>query len=281
LIAVAQETYRDPALEWLDHVQPVGLVVARSVLKDLILEPIPQRQTDSAEVETLIDPDPSKPALSNPWTFVETTLGWDASLVAGAPGGPALPDTLTLRLPEHDTTLVPDWAVAERAGGEQPWQLLVRLEKAGVDPGERGALSGWEATPHQRFERLLRETGVYAGLMITDKDIRLVYAPKGETSGWLAFPIRELATVGGRPMLGGLKLMLDRARLFTDADDRRLPAVLKKSREAQAAVSTALAEQCLGRCTNCCAASRRPSPMRSESLPTSGPAISTKACSRF
>ena len=167
-------------------------------------------------------------------------------MVAGAPGGPSLPDNLSLRLPEHDTTLAPDWAVAERAGDDQPWQLLVRLEKAGVDPDQRGALGGWEATPHQRFERLLRETGVHIGLMITDKDIRLVYAPKGETSGWLAFPIRELATVGGRPMLGGLKLMLDRARLFTDADDRRLPAVLKKSREAQAAVSSALAEQVLG-----------------------------------
>ena len=178
--------------------------------------------------------------------FAEAVLGWEARVVAGAPGGPALPESLNLRLPEYDTTLSLDWAVADPSGGEQPWQLLVRLERPGVDPDQRGALGGWEATPHQRFERLLRETGVSAGLMIADKDIRLVYAPKGETSGWLAFPTRSLATVGGRAMLGGLKLMLDRGRLFTDAEDRRLPAVLKKSREAQAAVSTALAEQVLG-----------------------------------
>src|SRR5258706_2583809 len=241
-----RETYRDPALEWLDHVQPVGLVVAPAVLKDLILEPTPQSQIDSAEVELLIDPDPAKPALADPWAFVEAILGWEARMVAGGPGGPALPNSLSLRLPEYDTTLSPDWAVADSSGGEQPWQLLVRLEGPGVDPDQRGALGGWEATPHQRFERLLRETGVSAGLMIADKDIRLVYAPKGETSGWLAFPIRSLATVGGRAMLGGLKLMLDRGRLFTDAEDRRLPAVLKKSRDAQAAVSTALAEQVLG-----------------------------------
>jgi hypothetical protein len=243
---VARDTYRDPALEWLDHVQPVGLVVAPAVLKDLILEPTPQSQIDSAEVELLIDSDPSKPALADPWAFAEAVLGWEARMVAGAPGGPAIPDSLSLRLPEHDTTLSPDWAVADPSGGEQPWQLLVRLEGPGVDPDQRGALGGWEATPHQRFERLLRESCVSAGLMVTDKDIRLVYAPKGETSGWLAFPIRSLATVGGRAMLGGLKLMLDRGRLFTDAEDRRLPAVLKKSREAQAAVSTALAEQVLG-----------------------------------
>lgn len=241
-----RETYRDPALEWLDHVQPVGLVVAPAVIKDLILEPTPQSQIDSAEVELLVDPDPMKPAMVDPWAFVETILGWEARMVAGAPGGPALPDRLSLRLPEYDTTLSPDWAVVDPSGGEQPWQLLVRLEEEGVDPDQRGALGGWEATPHQRFERLLRETGVSAGLLITDQNIRLVFAPKGETSGWLAFPIRSLATVGGRAMLGGLKLMLDRGRLFTDAEDRRLPAVLKKSREAQAAVSTALAEQVLG-----------------------------------
>ncbi|MER9712743.1 N-6 DNA methylase [Mesorhizobium sp. M0174] len=47
-------------------------------------------------------------------------------------------------------------------------------------------------------------------------------------------------------MLGGLKLLLDRFRLFSDSDDRRLPALLKRSRDAQAFVSTALAEQVLG-----------------------------------
>ncbi len=77
-------------------------------------------------------------------------------------------------------------------------------------------------------------------------ELRLVYAPKGETSGYLSFPLRDLCTVPGRPMLGGLKLLLDSFRLFADGADRRLPALLKRSREAQAAVSTALAEQVLG-----------------------------------
>jgi hypothetical protein len=92
----------------------------------------------------------------------------------------------------------------------------------------------------------LRETGVYAGLLVTDKALRLIYAPRGETSGHLTFPIRPLGTVSGRPMLGGLKLLLDRSSLFTNADSHRLPALLKESRDAQAAVSTALAEQVLG-----------------------------------
>ena len=40
--AMATELYRDPDLEWLDHVQPVGLVVAPSLLKELGLSPLRQ-----------------------------------------------------------------------------------------------------------------------------------------------------------------------------------------------------------------------------------------------
>ena len=247
MIAMATEINRDPDLEWLDHVQPVGLVVAPSLLKRLGLSPLRQTPIDTGAVSELLEQDTAKPALRDPWGFVEQVLGWEARHVAGAPGGPAVPDEdLFVALPEHDTTLKPTWAVAELGEGEQGWQLLVRIEAAGVDPDKRGALDGWEATPHQRFERLLRDTGVHAGLLVTDTALRLIYAPRGETSGHLTFPIRPLGTVAGRPMLGGLKLLLDRSSLFTAADTHRLPALLKESREAQASVSTALAEQVLG-----------------------------------
>jgi len=139
--------------------------------------------------------------------------------------------------------LEPHWAVAGHDGG---WQLLARVEAPSVKPDARGALAGWEATPHQRFERLLRETQVPIGVLITDEELRLVYAPSRETSGWIAFLLRPLATVAGRPMLGGLKLLLDSFRLFNDAENRRLPAVLKASRDAQTTVSTILAEQVVG-----------------------------------
>jgi len=255
---MAAEIYRDPDLEWLDHVPPVGLVVAPTLLKELGLLPLRQTPIDTGQVAEIIGSDLSKPALTDPWAFVEKVLGWEARYVAGAPGGPAIPDELLVALPEHGTTLRPTWAVAELGEGDRPWQLLVRIEAPSVDPDARNALDGWEATPHQRFERLLRDTGVFAGLLISERDerkdgevryypeFRLIYAPRGETSGHQSFPIRPMAMVAGRPMLGGLKLLLDRFRLFSDADDRRLPALLKHSRDAQALVSTALAEQVLG-----------------------------------
>jgi hypothetical protein len=252
------EIKRDPDLEWLDHVQPVGLVVAPVLLKEFGLAPSRQTQADSAIVAEHINGEATKPALHDPWVFFEKTLGWEARHVAGAPTGPELTSDLCVKLPEHETVISPTWAVKDLGNGGSAWQLLVRVEPPGIDPDARASADGWEATAHQRFERLLRETGISAGVLVSEKaerrdgedfyvpELRLIYAPRGETSGHLKFPLRALGTVAGRPMLGGLKLLLDSFRLFADASDRRLPALLKKSREAQAAVSTALAEQVLG-----------------------------------
>ncbi len=242
---MASDTFRDPDFEWLDLVQPTGLVVAKAVLKNLGLVAERQTQVQSLEMAKQLRANGELPALQSPWAFAATILGWEPGLVAGAPGGPPVPEHLLIRLPEHDTTLAPTWAVRELGTDSPAFQLLVLIE-GGVDLDKRGALGGWEATPHQRFERLIRETEVGAGLIIADRELRVVYAPKGETSGWLSFPISDLATVAGRPLLAGLKLLLDRTRLFTDRKEARLPALLHQSRLEQASASTALAEQVLG-----------------------------------
>jgi hypothetical protein len=231
----------NPEHAWLGHVQPVGLVVSTLVLDELGLLPEALGPIETAQVGELIVEE--GPALPDVWAFLSTILGWRTPETAGAPAGPAIPDELRFPMRDHDTLLEPTLAV--RAPGGKGWQLLVRVEAAGIDLDKRGELAGWEATPHQRFERLLRETGVGTGLLIADDEIRLITAPRGETSGWIIWPIRPLATVAGRPMLGGLRLLLDSAALFTNPAERRLPALLKASRERQAEVSTKLAGQVL------------------------------------
>ena len=234
----------DPNEEWLGHVQPVGLVVSPVVLRKFDLVPQQQTKGDMEAARAHLTPtDKPGPALRDAWAFFNDILGWRPAQVAGAPGGPAVPDELVLRIDESDTDIAPHWAVRAPGGGHQ---ILVRLEAAGVDPDGRGALAGWEATPHQRLERLCKEKEVRTGILVTDGELRLIYAPRGETSGWLRFPLRSLGEVGGRPMLGGLKLLLSSYRLHNDATDRRLPALLQASRDAQAEVSTKLAAQVLG-----------------------------------
>jgi N-6 DNA Methylase len=233
----------DPNEEWLGHVQPVGLVVAPVVLKAYDLVPEQQTRSDTEAVKPHLSQKETGPALLDPWAFFADILGWRPGRVAGSPDGPPIPDELVLRIEESDIEIAPHWAIADPEGS---WQMLVRIEAAGVDPDGRGALEGWEATPHQRLERLCKDRQVRTGILLTDGELRLIYAPRGETSGWLRFPLRSLGEVGGRPMLGGLKLLLSSFRLHNDAPERRLPALLQKSRDEQAEVSTKLAAQVLG-----------------------------------
>lgn len=93
---MAIDINRDPDFEWLDHVPPVGVVVAPALLKELGLVPPPQTRIDSGEVDEIIGEDLAAPALE-PWAFVEKVLGWEAHNIAGAPGGPAIPDELLVR----------------------------------------------------------------------------------------------------------------------------------------------------------------------------------------
>lgn len=218
---------------WLDHVQPTGLVVSTLVLGEQGLTSLPQTAADSVQ----FDPVPDARAL-----FADI-LGWPAARVAGGFGNLPLPPELTVSLADHDTLLEATMAVRNVAG--DGWQLLVRVEDDIIELDRRGALAGWEATPHQRFERLLRETGVGVGVLIGDGHLRLVTSPRGETSGWIDWPLASLATVAGRDMLGGLKLLLGTPALFTAPAPARLPQLLAESRRRQAEVSKALSGQVL------------------------------------
>src|SRR5580700_3431587 len=137
------EALRDPDFDWLDMLQPTGLVVGRNLLRELGLVPERQTQVQSAEAAALIEDDTDKAALKDPWGFVSTVLSWEPQYVAGSPAGPPLPDSLLILLPEHETTLAPTWAVRELGTTDVPWQLLVRIE-TGIDLDKRATLAGWE-----------------------------------------------------------------------------------------------------------------------------------------
>jgi hypothetical protein len=236
---------------WLGFLQPTGLVVAPAALARLGLWPEPPGPGERAAVAAAL------PAFAagDPWPFCRDVLGWPADRVLGLPGGVPVPADYTRSLRDGETLLEPHWAIAAADG--QGVQLLLRIEGDDAPLDRRGALDGWEATPHQRFERLLRETGVVAGVLVGHREtgrrdgaalepvLRLVVAPRGEAAGHATWPVAALAEVAGRGMLAGLKLLLDAHALFTGAPSHRLPAVLAASREAQTEVSAKLAGQVL------------------------------------
>ena len=242
-------------LEWLGFIQPNGLVVSAPAL--VKAGAILNRQDAEGqallagciEERTLSPAGESEPCLRNFRDFASTVLGWGFSPRGYAGTEPAtIPDELTVPLPDYGETLRPDFAVREQdpGNGSPPWQLLVRVLDDGqeFDRGTTGA-GGLEASPQSRAERLLRGAGIPAGVLVNGVALRLISAPRGESSGWMDFRFSDLITTAGRPLCSALRLLLSEQRLLALPREQRLAALLESSRKYQNEVSERLSEQVL------------------------------------
>ena len=176
--------------------------------------------------------------------------GEQPTTVAESPVTPAVKQ----RLFDSDDNGSEEEAVANAASSvEEPrsgynasrYVMLIQQVAASQDLDEPQEESDrrWHASPHARFERLLRETQIPAGLLTNGRNLRLVYAPRGETSGYLTFNVQEMTTVAGRPIFAAFHMLLNSDRLFNLEKKQRLPNILIESRKYQNTVSTQLAQQ--------------------------------------
>ena len=242
-------------LEWLGFVRPTGLVVSAPALvrAGAILDRRDaegQRLFRACVVEREFNPKEGPVAwLPDFRAFATSVLEWSFSPrgYAGTPDSP-IPPELEVALAGHDETLRPDFAVREMEpqAGAPTWQLLVRVLEPGEDLDRvvrRG--SGLEASAHGRMERLLRQTSVPAGLLFNGRVLRLVSAPRGESSGWVDFKVADMDQTAGRPISTALRLLLREQTLLALPRPKRLAALLSDSRKFQNEVSERLAEQVL------------------------------------
>jgi hypothetical protein len=236
-------------LTWLGYLQPDGLVVSPAALVDSGLlfdrntRPLHQDFLNHLRDEQAWD-EKADPTLRDVPAFLQNFLRWPAEAFVPAD---EQPHTLSIVLPEYQETLRATWAIRNLHGTEPAYRLLVHELPPGQDfdaPVSEHA-RGWLATPTRRFERLLRETRVGLGLLSNGDSLRLLYAPSGENPGSLTFKLAEMAQIAGRPILGGFHLLFEQYRLFTAPEKETLTALLKRSRDFQANVSTALSHQVL------------------------------------
>ena len=257
---------------WLRLVRPTGLVVAAPALvkAGAILN---ERDIEGQErLQAFLDRDAaSDPPVSAFCGFAAAVLDWPdpSPKVLRAENATPMPEELVVELPDTGEVLRPDVAVRDPdslpkpsplaglalPGTPQPandpppdpdaprWQLLVLA--FGPDTALDKPLPGSDISPHGRMERLLRETGVPAGIVWGGGRLRLVSAPRGESSGHLDFKLADLAETAGRPMVGALRLLLGVPRLFSLPRAKRLPSLLRESRLYQNEVSEKLAGQVL------------------------------------
>lgn len=238
-------------LEWLGFVQPTGLVVsATALVKAGAILPRRDIEGQQAFADCLeerrfdgggdADPEPFAPDFE---AFARGALGWNFSPsgYAGTPESP-IPDDLEVRLPGGDQVIRPDYAV-RKGKDDSDFQLLVRVLPPTRDFDGRDAAT--DLSPGVEMERLLRAAKVPAGLLFNGRSLRVISAPEGENSGWLDFRFAQMTETAGRPICSAMRLLLGEQRLLAVPTDRRLAALLEKSRKYQNDVSERLAEQVL------------------------------------
>ena len=257
---------------WIGYLQPEGLVVSAAALVDsqasLDLGQAAGRQIEFKQlVEWIPNPivadqerEPQVYAISSLQRLMLEFLNWPSERIQGLVPSNPVPEELKIPLRDFGETLEPTYAFLRHVTNDdepsttepsqetaKPWMLLVQELPVGtrLDIPVESKLSGWSASPTRRFERLLRETEVPIGLLTNSTHIQLIYAPRGENSGTMTFPVAAMTEISGRPILAAFHMLLSRYRLLAAPTKDRLPGLLQRSRDYQVRVSNALAKQVL------------------------------------
>lgn len=252
--------------EWLGLIQPSeGLVVSIPVLVEAQCmarqaPAVQQRLLDLCPpVDLERDPEAERRTIRELPEFLAEMLGLTPDLFDA---DEALPADLSLYVPEGRQTVRPTLALrklvpapaetsngpaeaetpASRAGASYVMLVLDLPDGLPLDKPET-VTGSWDYPPAAKLDRLLRHVRVPIGLLTNRRELRLIYAPHGESSGSLTFRIDDMAAVGGRPILDAFVMLLSAQRFFAVARERQLSALLADSRRHQANVTNELAEQ--------------------------------------
>jgi N-6 DNA Methylase len=243
---------------WLGMVQPIeGLVFSIPVLVDAQCVD----RKGPAIQERLRQLGPTIPDLD---AFLSDILGYAPDLFDR---GASLPADLSLYVPEGGQTLVPTLALRKISDGEDTtpsqetllpddstpagragaaYEMLIWDLPPGMPLDEPESQTGqWRYPPAAKFDRLLRHCRVDIGLLTNRDTVRLIYAPHGEATGSITFPISVLADTGGRIVLDAFVRLLSADSFFRFAPEQRLRHILRQSRKHQDVVTTKLAGQVL------------------------------------
>ncbi|HEX5496221.1 MAG TPA: SAM-dependent DNA methyltransferase, partial [Mycobacteriales bacterium] len=243
--------------EWLGLVEVTGPFLSLPVLRAAwpTLDPLDSDLRDRlrrAHAAWLDGPAAGQPD----WVaFVLTDLlGWDDALrwadpragTGGGLGGGL--DFLAVPVPEHDTAIVPSFALLTPGtpDGEVKPDTVACLGLVcppGAAPTARVSGSDWAATPTDRMAHALRATGVELGLVTDGRFWALVWAPAGKSTTTAVFDAVGWADAAERHVVRAFVSLLARRRFFGVPDEQRLTALLRASLDRQEDITEALGTQ--------------------------------------
>jgi len=165
--------------------------------------------------------------------------------------GQGIPAGLKAEFPEHEETVRPDLILAEPSavgGGqltvgskERKPALLIQVFPPRQDLGKAVTGSRWAASVGTRMMELLHATEIPLGLATNGEQWMLVFAPRGETTGfatWYAsLWFEERTTLNAFQSLLGVK------RFFGVEDDETLEKLLQRSADNQQEITDQLGLQ--------------------------------------
>jgi hypothetical protein len=232
--------------DWLSLVEVSGPFVSMPVLLKVFpqgLEPRDPAQAKAlrAAYEEWQD-NPTGPGLQRAWLLHVLTalLGYPADQIAE---GQSLPAGLEANMLELGETLRPNFVLVGPKGTETSGQAQLLITAYPSDQSLDRPVIGkhWKANPATRMMELLHASGVVLGLVTNGEHWMLVYAPRGETTGyaswysaiWLDEPIT----------LRAFHSLLGVRRFFGVAADSTLLGLLKESAQDQQEVTDQLGYQ--------------------------------------
>ena len=185
---------------------------------------------------------PNAPGRHRAWVdFVfGQVLQFPSELIAE---GQLIPSGLQAVMNEYGETIRPDLAIVPPAGQSDSGsaRLLVQIYPPSQDLDSPVAGKHWKASPATRMTELLHASGVTLGLVTNGEQWMLVFAPRGETSGyasWYASLWQEEPIT-----LRAFYSLLHVRRFFGVAEGDTLEGLLKESAQDQQEVTDQLGYQ--------------------------------------
>lgn len=251
---------------WLGLAQPIeGLVFSVPVLADAQIAPNIDPGI-TASFETYLEPGESR--IKNLETFFREFLGYDQGGMLVFKGD--LPADIAFYAAEGGQEIRPTFAIAQgpftsddpfasfddaatvhltkdSPSANTPWFALVwdlteHAPELDLDSPET-TTGPWKYPPTAKFERLLRHVAIPVGFLFNGSELRLLYAPPGETTAHLTFRVEHMRRPDGRPLLAALNLLLHSRRAYGANAEHTLVGLLAESRRRQADVTDELARQ--------------------------------------
>ncbi|QWF69697.1 hypothetical protein KEF85_09945 [Methylomonas paludis] len=232
--------------DWLSLVEVSGPFVSLPVLLRVFPQGLDVRDPIQAKALRAVyqqwQEAPNAPGIQHAWIehVLSQLLVFPPELLAQ---GQAIPGGLQASLPEMAETLRPDFALLSPASTENAGQAQLLIVCYPREQLLDKPLIGkhWKATPATRMMELLHGAGVALGLVTNGEHWLLVYAPRGEITGYATWDaslwLDEAIT------LRAFHSLLGSHRFFGVAADNTLLAMLKESAQDQQEVTDQLGNQ--------------------------------------